>query len=300
MFPRYLSRATALAVCASAATAGAALAAPTATTSTPNDHAPAQASAPATPPDQAPVHSAGLTSPAPAQAAGSGTRAPAQPSAPSTHAPAAPTTPTTHAPAKPATPTKHHPTKATKPTNLWTVTWTARAGAAPIVDPSSCTTPTLTQPFLAWHDRSEYTLAPGQSVDDFAGTGWILGRGASLETRTLADGHSGSVLDLPVGGYAISPPTCVETDYPTARAMVQTKGTAHVGTGVFYAARSTHSLRVSGVLRGSGSGFTLSRPFQVHPGRLPGWQMVQFVFGAAGTRGDAQIYNFYVDPRMLR
>lgn len=259
MFPQCISRAAALALCASATAAGPALAAPPATTPAPSGHAPAPATGP---------------------------------TAPTTHAPTRPTTPTKHHPT--TTPTKHHPT------NVWTVTWKARTGAAPVVDPSRCTTPVLTQPFLSWHDRNRYTLAPGQSADDFAGTGWVLGGGASIRTQALADGRSGHVLDLPVGGYAVSPPTCVETDYPTARMMVQTRGTAHVGAGVFYAARSTHSLRLSGVLRSAGSGFTPSRPFQVHPGRLPGWQMVQFVFGAAGTRGDAQIYNFYVDPRMLR
>jgi hypothetical protein len=82
--------------------------------------------------------------------------------------------------------------------------------------------------------------------------------------------------------------------------MVQTSGGALIGVGVSYASGAGSSLQLSGVLAGSGSGFTLSQPLQVHPGNLPGWQIVQFVFATTGSGGDGQIYNFYVDPRMLR
>jgi hypothetical protein len=168
-------------------------------------------------------------------------------------------------------------------------------------DTSGCAAPTLTQPFLAWQDQNEYALAPGESADSFAGTGWTLGDGASIKTETLADGSTGPVLDLPSGGYAISPPMCVDNDYPTARTMVATTGNAQVGAGVFYAAdKANQQLQLSGVMQGSGSSFSLSQPLQVHPGNLAGWQLVQFVFGATGSSSDGQIYNFYVDPRMCR
>ncbi len=170
-----------------------------------------------------------------------------------------------------------------------------------VVDTTSCTAPALGQPFLSWRDQNEYTLAPGESSDSFDGTGWTLIGGASIKTETLADGQTGDVLDLPSGSYAVSPPMCVESDYPTARAMVQTSGDAQAGAGVFYAAnKADQQLQLSGMMQGAGSGFTLSKPLQVHPGNLAGWQQVQFLFGATGTKGDAKVYNFYVDPRMSR
>src|ERR1700733_5298612 len=67
------------------------------------------------------------------------------------------------------------------------------------VDTSSCTAPTLSQPFLAWGDTNWYALAPGETADDFAGAGWTLKGGAKIVTATLEDGTTGSVLDLPGG-----------------------------------------------------------------------------------------------------
>ena len=176
----------------------------------------------------------------------------------------------------------------------------ALAGSSP-ADSSSCAAPLLSQPFTAWQDTSQYTLAPGQSVDNFDATGWTLLNGASLQLETLYDGQLGSVLDLPTGAEAISPPMCVDSDYPTARTMVQTTGDAQVAAGVFYAAAPPKSqFQLSGIMQGSATGFSLSQPLQVNPGNKPGWQMVQFVFGTTGTAGDGQLYNFYVDPRMGR
>lgn len=170
-----------------------------------------------------------------------------------------------------------------------------------VVDTTSCAAPALVQPFLSWQDQNDYTLAPGESNDNFDGTGWTLIGGASIETQTLADGQTGDVLDLPSGSFAVSPPMCVASDYPTARTMLRTSGDAQLGAGVFYAAnKAAQQLQLSGIMQGSGSGFSLSAPLQVHPGNLAGWQQVQFLFGATGAKGDAKVYNFYVDPRMSR
>jgi hypothetical protein len=56
----------------------------------------------------------------------------------------------------------------------------------------------------------------------------------------------------------------------------------------------------SGELNPSGSGWTLSDPFDVQPTAKPGQQHVRFTFTAAGTGSEYQIYNFYVDPRFRR
>jgi hypothetical protein len=167
-------------------------------------------------------------------------------------------------------------------------------------DSSTCGNPDLSQAFLSFKDNNWYTLAPGESTDSFDGTGWTLVNGASIQSASLADGQTGSVLDLPSGAEAISPPMCVASDYPTARSMVKTNGNGtQVAAGVFYAgADPKNQLQLSGTIQGTGSGFSLSSPLQVHPGNQSGWQMVQFIFGATGNGGDGQIYNFYVDPRM--
>src|SRR5690348_4681692 len=58
-----------------------------------------------------------------------------------------------------------------------------------------CPPPILSQPFAG--DSRWYTLAPGETADNFSGTGWILTGGAKIVTTTLLDGRTGSVLDLP-------------------------------------------------------------------------------------------------------
>jgi hypothetical protein len=172
----------------------------------------------------------------------------------------------------------------------------AAADAATQTAAANCQTPELSQPFSAWGDINSYALVPGEAADAFAGDGWTLDGGASTTTATLADGSSGSVLDLPAGGYAVSPPVCVQSDYRTARTMFQTENGARVEVGVF--SDDSHRLRLSGTLGGDDSSWSLSDPLEVHPGLLPGWSLVRFVFADESRGGDAQIYNFYVDPRM--
>src|SRR5581483_5297374 len=89
---------------------------------------------------------------------------------------------------------------------------------------TTCTDPPLTQPFLSFGDSNWYSLTGGESYDSFNGSGWTLSRGASLVNTTLYDGTSGSVLDLPYGAQAISPPTCVNNLYPYLRTMVRSYG----------------------------------------------------------------------------
>ena len=69
---------------------------------------------------------------------------------------------------------------------------------------TTCTEPTLYQPFLPFGDENWYSLTPGESADNFAGTGWTLGGGATIVTTTLYDGAQGSVLDLPTNAKAVN------------------------------------------------------------------------------------------------
>ncbi len=172
------------------------------------------------------------------------------------------------------------------------------------VDTSMCSIPQVAQPFLSASDTNWYTLAAGQTPGNFNGAGWTLTGGAKIITTPLADGQSGQVLDLPAGSQAVSPNICVSTDYPTARTMVQNAAGTEIAYAVAYAGtKSWNKPKPAGQISGPGNGWSLSDSFQVHPGDLAGWQIVQFTFAAsAGDNGnsDAEMYNFYIDPRMGR
>ena len=175
----------------------------------------------------------------------------------------------------------------------------ALAATAP-VDTSSCTQPQLSQPFLSAGDTNWYTLAPGQAADNFGGGGWTLTGGAKITSEKLADAHTGSVLDLPSGSEAISPVMCVASTYPTARMMVRDAiGNEGVSFQVSYAGTKTwDNARNTGHVHGNHTDWTLSNPVNIHPGNLPGWQLVRFTFIPGGHASDFKIYDFYVDPRM--
>lgn len=164
-------------------------------------------------------------------------------------------------------------------------------------DTSTCAVPTLTQPFLSAKDTNWYTLTPGETPGSFNGAGWMLSGGASIKG---GQNGTGSVLDLPSGSQAISPPVCVASDYPTARTMVRNVvGGEGVHVYVAYAGTNTESQpQNTGQVHGQQSAWTLSTPFNIHPGNLPGWQLVRFTLVPGGKSSDFQVYNLYVDPRM--
>jgi hypothetical protein len=168
------------------------------------------------------------------------------------------------------------------------------------VDASSCTTPTLSQPFLSVGDSNWYTLTPGESVDNFSGTGWTLSGGAQIETTTLADGTTGQVLNLPSGSEAVSPVTCVDDGYQTARTEVRdVVGSEGVFFYVSYQGTNTWTNpQNTGQVHGQQTSWTLSDPVNVQPSNTPGWQLVRFIFEPGGKTSDFQLYNFWVDPRM--
>lgn len=172
------------------------------------------------------------------------------------------------------------------------------AHAATPSDTSACSSPsyTLSQPYLALGDSNWYTLAPGQAVDSFAGAGWTLTGGAQIVTTTLADGSTGTVLELPPGSQAVSPAMCVDSDFPTARVSVLQKSNGP-GTHVYVAYTGDKSGgQSSGVING-GSTWGVSRAIQLHAGNLSGWQEAQYTFSAPTNGGNVELYDLYVDPR---
>jgi hypothetical protein len=173
------------------------------------------------------------------------------------------------------------------------------AQAAAPAQASACSQPayTFSRPFVSLGDSNWYTLAAGQSVDSFNGTGWTLSGGAKLVTTTLADGSTGTVLDLPAGATAVSPPMCVNSDYPDARVDLRQFGNGPaLHAYVAYTGGKTDG-KSSGALNG-GSIWGASRAFQLHAGSLSGWQEAQYTF--VGDKGEAQLYDFYVDPHCFK
>lgn len=167
-------------------------------------------------------------------------------------------------------------------------------------DSSSCTNPLLSQPFLSAGDSSYYTLLPGETHGNVDGAGWTLGGKASLVSTTTAGGAAGTVLNLPSGGYAITPSICVTSLYPTARTEVRDLvGAEGVQMYVSYEGTSTWmNPRNTGQFHGNGTAWTLSTPVNLQPAGVAGWQIVRFLFVAGGTTSDFQMYDFWVDPRM--
>jgi hypothetical protein len=171
------------------------------------------------------------------------------------------------------------------------------AHAATTSNTSACTRPsyTLTQPYLSLSDANWYTLAPGQTVDSFNGAGWTLAQGAKIVTTTLADGTTGTVLDLPPGSQAVSPAMCVDSGFPTARVTLLQQSNGP-GMHVYVAYAGGAGGQSSGVVNG-GSTWSVSRPIELHSSSLSGWQDAQYTFAAPSNGGNVELYDFYVDPR---
>jgi hypothetical protein len=164
-----------------------------------------------------------------------------------------------------------------------------------------CSPPPLSQPFLFAGDANWYTLAAGQTVDDFNAAGWTLTGGAKIVWTRLADGKTGRVLDLPSGAKAVSPTMCVNYGYQLARTYVRDiAGTRGVQvTAAYDGGGATEGAEVGGQVVGQGTGWTLSSAFNVLPSDRWGWQRVSFTFSAGGSGGEYQLSNFWVDPRHM-
>jgi hypothetical protein len=168
------------------------------------------------------------------------------------------------------------------------------------VDTSMCSAPELSQPFLSANDSNWYTLAPGESPDNFDGAGWGLSGGAQIITTTLSDGSTGSVLDLPSGSKAVSPTICVTSEYPTARTMVRNvAGSEGVFFYVSYDGTNTwNNPKNTGQVHGSNTAWTLATPVNLQPYNVSGWQPMRITLIPGGKTSVFQVYDLYVDPRM--
>jgi hypothetical protein len=163
-----------------------------------------------------------------------------------------------------------------------------RSGQAP------CSAPQLTQTFLSAGDTNWYTQ-PGETLHS-----WSLSGGARVLTTQLADGHTGSILDLPGGSVAVSPVVCVSASYRTARTMVRSLA-GDGGLSVYVSYVGTDSWRTPrniGLVGGSGADWTPSAVLDTDPASRDGWQRARFTLIPGGDSSDFQVYNFSIDPRM--
>lgn len=174
----------------------------------------------------------------------------------------------------------------------------ALAASAPI-DTSGCAAAALAQPFLAARDANWYSLAPGQSIDSFSGAGWTLSGGASTVTTTLADGTTGTALDLPSGATAVSPVICLTSQYPVARMQVRDlAGAEGVAFNVEYLGTNTaNTPKNTGQVHGQGTAWSTSDQVNLQPNNQTGWQEVRLVLTGKGTKSHFQVSNLYIDPR---
>jgi hypothetical protein len=161
----------------------------------------------------------------------------------------------------------------------------------PAPDTSPCSNPVLTQAFAPMGDLNNYTQAPDFST-------WTLTGGAQVENTTLADGSTGSVLDLPAGSMAVSPNICVTSLYPTARMIVRSLfGGDDLSFQVSYGStNSWTNPHETGHVHGNLSNWTVSDSVQLQPGNTAGWQIVRLTLVPGGGHSEFQIYDLQLDP----
>ncbi len=170
------------------------------------------------------------------------------------------------------------------------------AATSAFADASNCAVPPLTQPFLQYGDSNWYAAAPGESADNFAGTGWTLTGGATIWSVHLIDGVTGNVLTLPAGATAISPPMCVNSTFPSARTFLREFPDASLTVSVSYA--SQPGFQNVGELSGMPRWWSLSGSMDIETSSLVGWDQGTFELvnnGGSGS-GPVQVYDFLVDP----
>jgi hypothetical protein len=167
-----------------------------------------------------------------------------------------------------------------------------------------CEGETFSQPFAAYGDSNEYSLAPGGEFNE-GEDGWQLSGGAKVVAAQRPDGARGGVLELPAGAKAVSPPTCVTMRYPTARLWtedVRSGGLLLVSVSYQGTALSLSAPQLAGELFGTQGSWSLSAALDVQP-LLPQLKEetreARFVFAATGARSsEFYLWGLYVDPWM--
>jgi len=167
---------------------------------------------------------------------------------------------------------------------------------------SGCEGQVFTQPFSLLGDLNSYTLVPGSQFNS-PEEGWQLNGGAQVAETNRPYGLDGNVLAMSAGSQAVSPSECVTPLYPAARLWLRrTGGTGAVKVSVAYAGtRSEAKPKEVAELRARGV-WTAVEPFPVRPdlgGEGDEAREVKFYLEAHGTGVTYQVFELYVDPRMI-
>jgi hypothetical protein len=176
------------------------------------------------------------------------------------------------------------------------------ASAAPYSysgDTSFCEAGQFTQPFLSQRDTNWYEPAPGFGQSGFSGEGWTLEGGARVVSSEVPGGVQ-QVLDLPSGARAVSPVLCVQSNYPTARAVVRSAlGGGGVAVSVGYEGQQSWVRpQPAGAYKGTASSWTLAPAMNIKPyGGYEGWQPMHIVLEGQGKGLDYNVSQLWIDPR---
>jgi hypothetical protein len=177
------------------------------------------------------------------------------------------------------------------------------AASAQLDPPASCSTSTLSQPFLPWSDARSYELVPG---GDFEGSldGWSLtgnaGVAAGSETFAVTGTPGSSSLALPDGAVATAPPVCVNVAHLDARLFVRTDSPgATLRVRAVYDNGQTTVTIPSGPPVSPTSAWEPTRTLGIHPVVIPalhggGSALITLSFAATG--GTVYIDDVFVDP----
>jgi hypothetical protein len=165
------------------------------------------------------------------------------------------------------------------------------------VDTSSCRQHELSQALMGGNDFNWYAPAPGMSAAGVDGSGWTLSGGATIVQTQLADGQTGTVLNLPNKAKAVSPFMCVSSDYQVARAQIRNLTAGSVG-GVTLAAAikgtTTWNNPKTSTLYygGNDTAWRLSNTANLQPADAEGTQLVQITLTSTVSGGKGyQVYG---------
>src|SRR6266581_4574049 len=110
---------------------------------------------------------------------------------------------------------------------------------------------------------SKASAAVSTALASCTAPAWTLSGGAKVVTTTLADGATGTALDLPPSATAVSPAICLTNDYPSARGQIRSvSGPGGVKVTVTYLATDQQS---AGFLTSISSAWSLTAPVNLNP-----------------------------------
>ena len=172
---------------------------------------------------------------------------------------------------------------------------------------ASCGYTTFSQPYMPWSDPADY-VSTRNGTFETSSSGWTLKNGAKRVLGGNPYLNSGLYsIYLPVGSYALSPLTCIETGFPFARLFATTKmpdlyqtNTLRIDVVYKDAIYRKTVTEPAGVISQTGEWtpsplLTLPNPENILPDKL-GKLWVQYKIIPL-YRSAWKIDDFYVDPK---